>query len=92
VGRLVKDSSEYKECRDTVARHYDKIHEVFISLAARSKFPNIDLFTISTFCQETGILDGHSVNVSAIDRMFIAANVSLNQAADRTIENLFMRH
>jgi hypothetical protein len=75
-----------------VARYFDKLQEIFISLAARSKFPNIDNFTIQAFAQETGILDGQTVNISAVDRLFIAANVALNQTSEKENENSFVRH
>ena len=61
-------------------------------LAVRSCYPNIESFMIHMFCQETGILDRDMVNVSAVDRLFIAANVSLEGNNDDNAENLFVRY
>lgn len=57
VSRFVKDPDEYKELRNIVFRHYPLFIDLFVTLAARSSYPNIDNFTIQMFAQETGLLD-----------------------------------
>lgn len=49
VNRLIRDEQEYIDCRNLVARHFDKLKEIFIVLAARSAFPVVDNFTIQMF-------------------------------------------
>ena len=47
VGRLIsKDPDDYRNCRLIVERNFEKLKDVFISLAARSNFPQVELFTI----------------------------------------------
>ena len=57
VARFVKDPEEYKELRNIVFRHYPLVVDLFVTLASRSNYPNIDNFTIQMFAQETGLLD-----------------------------------
>jgi hypothetical protein len=92
VDRLIKEQDEYKECRNIVFRYYQILHEIFVILAVRSHYPNIDSITIHMFCQETAIMDREMINVSAVDRLFIAANVSLQGTSDDNSEVLFVRY
>lgn len=47
VARLInKDPDDYKNCRSIVEKNFEKLKDVFISLAARSNFPSVELFTI----------------------------------------------
>jgi hypothetical protein len=79
VNRLVRDPTDYADCREFIAKNYDKIHDIFLTVAARSRYPNIENFSVQTFANELGIMDSQMVNTSAIDRLYIAANVSIGQ-------------
>ena len=80
VGRLIKNEDEYKSCKEIVLRYFERLSDIFISLASRSKFPNLDNFTVVAFFQHIGWIDKNVINLSAIDRLYIASSVKSGNA------------
>jgi hypothetical protein len=49
---------------------------MFITLISNSTYPNISWLDFANFIKDCNIIDKH-VNISTIDRLFIATNVEL---------------
>jgi hypothetical protein len=74
--RFIKDSEEVEKCWDVIWKNFAKLKDIFITMASRSNFPSVTLLDFTTFCDVCKIID-KTVNLSTIDRLFIATNVEI---------------
>ena len=75
--RFIKDEGERKETEDKMKKYFPILKDIFINLAARSSWPNIGSLDMCDFATKAKIVDNVNVNISAVDRTFIAANLKV---------------
>ena len=75
--RFIKDELERKETEDKLKKYFPILKDIFINLAARSNWPNIGSLDMCSFGTDAKIVDNVNVNISAVDRTFIAANLKV---------------
>ena len=74
--RFIKDPEEVEKCWEVIWKYFAKLKDIFITMASRSNFPSVTLLDFTTFCDICRIMD-KNVNLSTIDRLFIATNVEI---------------
>jgi hypothetical protein len=74
--RFIKDPDEVEKCWDVIWKNFSRLKDIFITMASRSNFPSVTLLDFTTFCDICKIMD-KNVNLSTIDRLFIATNVEI---------------
>ena len=80
IPRFVKDQADQQKCWDIITEHFKKLKDIFITLSAKSMFPNISWIDFTTFCDHCKVLDKNVV-LATIDRLFIATNVELDSSS-----------
>ena len=76
VNRFVKDPEDYANIKNLLVKHMKILKLIYTTLIACSDFPNISWLDFAQFIKECDILD-KNLNLSAVDRLFIAANVEV---------------
>lgn len=76
AARFIKDPSEVQRCWDVILKNFVKLKDLFVTLASKSNFPSITLLDFTSFAEQCKFLD-KNVNISTIDRLFIATNVEI---------------
>jgi hypothetical protein len=74
--RFIKDPDEIEKCWDVIWKYFAKLKDIFITMASRSNFPSVTILDFTSFCDVCKIMD-KNVNLSTIDRLFIATNVEI---------------
>lgn len=57
--------------------NYFFLKKIFVGLISTSSFPNIGQIDVGNFCDKCKIIDGKTMQLTDIDRSFIAANVTI---------------
>ena len=89
VERLFKkDMTQYDRVKEFLFEHYERILGVFDFYSGISDHPRISMNDITSFAHHTMILDNKYINLSALDLLLVATNVSINKykvSAERDI-------
>ena len=78
IGRFIKDEDDRLRVEKLIWKNFAKIKKIFTSLISQSSYPNIGQIDFGNFCEVCKIMDGKVVNLSTVDRAFIAANVAVD--------------
>ena len=70
-----------------MTKNYTLLKKLFTFYAATSAFPSISMLDFSTLCQSTNMMDKY-LNLSTLDRLFIATNVELVEMDDNPDKEL----
>jgi len=81
VERIIKDPKELQSTKEMVARYLPTLKKIYIALISQSTYPNISWLEFSHFCHQCNLID-KQFNISALDRVFIATNVEIEQLDD----------
>ena len=79
VPRFIKDPEDYEACVKLLRTHLRQVTSIFINLIATSTYPNISWIDFSNFVSECKLVDGKNLQLSTIDRLFIATNFEVEQ-------------
>ena len=71
--------SQRKETEEILSKYFLQLKDIFVHLASNSAWPNITQLNMCGFAEKSKILD-QNVNISAVDRTFIAANLKVEQS------------
>ena len=77
LSKLTKTVEDAKALKAVIYKYYLQIKNMFLYIAANSSYPTIGLMDYTTFVNRSHIMD-KNVNLAAVDRQFIATNVSNN--------------
>jgi len=80
LAKFIKLESESRQLLSMLCQYGVKIKELFISIASRSKYPNIGWLDFTSFFKKKKILEG-CCTLSDLDRFFIAVNIDIEKDA-----------
>ena len=78
--RFIKDEGDRADTEAVLKKYFAPLKDYFLHLAASSAWPNIGQLDFADFAAKAKFLDNF-VNLSAIDRTFIAANLKVSDSA-----------
>jgi len=74
-----KEQDEFKQVKECLFVHYEKIINIFAFYVGISSYPTISLNDFTSFAHYTKILDNKYINLASLDLLFVATNVSANK-------------
>lgn len=74
INRLTKSEEDLANTLKAVRQYYPLLKEIFIFVAAQSKYPHITQMDFSRFLQSANVLD-HNLDIATMDRVFISSNL-----------------
>lgn len=77
TSKLTKTKKDADDLKAVLFKHYLDIKNIFLYIASNSSYPTMGLNDFTTFINTSKIMD-KNVNLSTVDRQFIATNVSTN--------------
>lgn len=77
TNKLTKTKKDADDLKAVLFKHYLNAKNIFLMIAANSSYPTMGLNDFTTYINHSKIMD-KNVNLSTVDRQFIAANVSNN--------------
>lgn len=86
--RVIKSQKELQDVYDVLLNSYAELKEIFLYLSASSNYPSIGWLDFSDFCDQCEIIDKKFLNRAAVDRIFIAVNVELEELSDNPDRDL----
>lgn len=87
IARIIKNNdSELQSVKDLIWDNYSRLRNIFLTLILNSEYPIITWNDFTILCNKCKVVD-KICNLSIIDTIYIATNVSLNnnQNADRDL-------
>lgn len=87
TSKLTKTKKDADDLKAVLIKHYLDIKNIFLYIASNSSYPTMGLNDFTSFINTSKIMD-KNVNLSTVDRQFIATNVSTNpykQSAEREL-------
>ena len=89
IGRLFKkDEDQFEQVKDVLYNHFERLNNIFLAYAGASSWPTISMNDFTSFANQCKLLDQKYINLSALDLLFVATNVSTNkyvQSAERDL-------
>lgn len=80
IQRLSKNTEDMRVTMQLLQQNYKLFKDIFVSVIAKSqKYPCMSMIDFAQFFQAAGLLD-QNLLMNAIDRIFIAANVTASEA------------
>jgi len=82
INRVVKNNEEeLMKIKGILADNYARIKNIYLNSIINSDYPVLSLNDFTILCQKIKIVDKASINISTIDRIFIATNVNFHNQA-----------
>ena len=78
--RFIKDEGDKADTERVLQKYFAELKETFIAIAATSAWPNVGQLDFCDFATKARFLDA-AVNISCVDRSFIAANLKVADVA-----------
>ncbi|CAG9314269.1 unnamed protein product [Blepharisma stoltei] len=80
--RVIRDTKQLDDVYSVLLANFGEIKEIFLYLSASSNYPSIGWLDFSDFCDQCDMHDKKFLNKAAVDRIFIAVNVELEEKLD----------
>lgn len=78
--RFIKSEEDRANTEAVLKKHFMKLKDVFLFLAANSVWPNIGTLDFCEFASKSKIIDNAIVNISTVDRAFIGATLKVAES------------
>ena len=78
--RFIKIEEDREATEAVIKKFYPQLKDLFLHVASSSAWPNIGQLDFCSFAEKAKIME-NNVNISAIDRTFIAATLKLDESA-----------